>query len=207
MCGYSSVVSLVIILGLSLVPTPLSAQDAGAATPTWAFRTRAIMTGVSDASEPEGYKVYSGIAMEGNFTRALGRSVTLSWNVGTQSREVEFSGPNVAKVNLGSIELLPVDMMVQFQLRHAGRFRPYVGGGINLTLFWEKSGALDSTDLTVGVGPAIGAGFDYEFSPRTVFNVEFRAARLKTDLQADGTRLATLSLHPSTLAAGVGFRF
>ena len=40
-----------------------------------------------------------------------------------------------------------------------------------------------------------------------IFNVDFRAARATTDLKAEGSTIATLSLHPSTLAAGIGFRF
>ena len=192
---------------LCLTPSLLHAQGAGAGDSNWTFRTRAVMTGTSDASEPEGYKVYSGISMEASVTRALTRSLVLCWNVGTLSREVELTEPGTTKVNLGSIEVLPVDVMVQWSLRRGGRFHPYVGGGINVAVYWEKSGALDSTDLTPTVGPTVGLGFDYDISPRMIFNVDFRAARATTDLKAEGSTIATLSLHPSTLAAGIGFRF
>lgn len=196
-----------VCLGLLLAPAIAGAQGGVPEGAAWAFRTRAVMTGVSDSSEPEGYKVYSGFGIEANVTRTLTPLLALSWTVATVSREVELTTPSGTKVNLGSIELLPVDVLVQFHLRRGGRFHPYLGAGIDVTPFFEKSGALDSTDLTVGVGPVFEAGFDYDLSPRMVFNVDFRTARMKTDLQADGARVATLALHPSTFGAGVGFRF
>lgn len=193
-------------LGLVLAPAILSAQDAGAGSTAWTFRTRAIMTGVSDSSEPAGYKVYSALGMEADLTRGLSRRFELAWSLGTQSREVELRGAG-GKMNLGSIEVLPVSMLLQFHPRREGRFHPYVGAGVHFTVFWEKSGLLDSSDLTPEVGPTLEAGFDYDISPRMVFNVDFRVARLETDLETDGNTIASLALHPSTLGVGIGFRF
>jgi len=201
---------LVVCLGLLCLPlgaTVLRAQPASGEEPAWTFHARGVMTGVSDSSEPDGYKVYSALAMEAALTRVLSRSFAVAWTFGTESREVEFTGPDGRKVNLGSIELLPLTALLQFRPALGGRFHPYVGGGAQFTVFWEKSGALDSTDLTPEVGPVLQAGFDYDLSARTVFNVEFRAARLKTDLEADGEKMATINLHPSALAVGIGFRF
>jgi outer membrane protein len=164
------------------------------------------MTGASDSSEPEGYKVYSAFAMEMDISRRLTDRLALALPIATESREVELAGP-AGKENLGSIELLPVNLIVQFRPRPGGRFHPYVGAGLSVIPFWEKSGKLDSTDLTLGVGPTFQVGFDYDISRRAAFTAEFRATRLTTDLQAAGATVATLSLHPSTLGAGVRFRF
>lgn len=40
-----------------------------------------------------------------------------------------------------------------------------------------------------------------------IFNVGFRAARLETDIEANGSEVATLAIHPSTPGVGIGFRF
>jgi outer membrane protein W len=111
------------------------------------------------------------------------------------------------KVNLGSVEVLPIDVLVRYQRRSAGRFHPYAGGGIAFSVFWEKSGMLDSTDLRPSAGPSFTAGFDYDVSPRVVFSTEFRARWLETEIQREGAKWATLSLNPSTLSVGMGFRF
>jgi outer membrane protein len=196
-----------LVLVLSTVPQVVLAQGTASADPAWAFRTRAVMTGVSDSSDPEGYKVYSGIGMEVDVARVLGRRWELSLTSGTHSREVEFAPPGGEKMNLGSVEVLPVTTLLRFQLHPGGRFRPYLGVGADFAVFWEKSGLLDSTDLAPSVGPVVALGFDHDISPRVVFSAEFRASRLTTDLEMDGRTIATLRLHPSTLGAGIGFRF
>lgn len=192
---------------LFFAPPLLRAQDPGVTDAAWTLRTRAVMTGVSDSSEPEGYKVYSGLAMDVDLTRALGRHLALDLTIGTQSREVEWTTPGGVKVNLGSIEVLPLGVLLQYRFGTGGRFQPYVGAGATLNVFWEKSGALDSADLTTGVAPTLGVGFDYRLSPAMVFNADFRLSRLETELESDEGMAATLALHPSTLAVGVGFRF
>lgn len=192
---------------LLFAPSLLRAQGPGVTDTAWTLRTRAVMTGVSDSSEPEGYKVYSGLAMDVDLTRALGRHLSLDWTIGTQSREVELTTPGAGKLNLGSIEVLPLGMLLQYRFRPGGRFQPYLGAGVTFNVFWEKSGALDSADLSHGVAPTLAAGFDYTISSRMVFNADFRLSRLETELETEGRTAATLALHPSTLAAGVGFRF
>jgi outer membrane protein len=87
------------------------------------------------------------------------------------------------------------------------RVRPYAGAGLNLSIFWEKSGALDSMDLTPGVGLALRLGADFALSPATVLNVDVKWNRLVTDLEANGARVARLSISPLTLGVGWGFRF
>lgn len=200
-----SVCPSLVLLATLLAPASAVAQAAAAPSP-WSLGVRGAMTGVSDSSTPEGYKVYSAFGMEADLMRTLTGRLSLVWTIGTESREVELAGL-AGKENLGSIELLPVNMLLQFRPRPGGRFHPYVGAGVCVTPFWEKSGKLDSTDLTLGVGPTIQVGFDYDVSARNAFTAEFRAARMKTDLQSDGATVATLALHPSTLAAGVRFRF
>ena len=195
------------LLCLVLSPTALRAQSSAPESLPWTFYARGVMTGVSDSSEPGGYKVYSGFAMEAGLTRVIGKRLAVAWTFGTESREVELTGSDGLKANLGSIEVLPLTALLQFRPALGGRFHPYAGGGVQFTVFWEKSGALDSTDLTPELGPVLQAGFDYELSARTLFNVEFRAARLATDLEADGEKRATINLHPSALAVGIGFRF
>lgn len=199
------VAGLMGLLGGFCVPAS-DAQTLSGAAPSWALRTRAVMTGVSDSSEPAGYKVYSGIGLEVDATRSLNDRLVLSMTSGTHSREIEQSVPGL-KTNLGSVEVLPIDVLLQYQLHPTGRFHPYIGAGAAFSLFWEKSGSLDSTDLQPAAGPALSVGFDYDISPRTIFSAEFRARRQSTDIEREGTTLATLALHPSTLSVGFGFRF
>ncbi len=112
------------------------------------------------------------------------------------------------RVNLGSIQTLPINVLVQDDFRgDAARVRPYAGAGLNLTVFWEKSGALDSSDLSPGGGLAVQVGTDVALSNAVVFNLDLRWNQLATDLEFEGRRVARLSIHPLTIGAGFGFRF
>jgi outer membrane protein len=200
------IVFAVVSVASLFAPSPLRAQASGPMPPAWTFRTRAIMTGVSDSSEPAGYKVYSGIAAESEFTRVIDRHLEVVWTAGTHSREIELTPSGAGKRNLGSIEVLPVGVGLRYRFG-SGRFQPYAGAGVALTVFWEKSGELDSMDLTPEFGPTASVGFDYEISRAVFINADVRVSRLTTELKFGNARVATLALHPSTLGAGMGFRF
>ncbi len=87
------------------------------------------------------------------------------------------------------------------------RVKPYAGAGANLTLFWEKSGALDSADVSPGGGLAVQFGTDIALSSAAVFNLDLKWNQLATDVELDGRTLARLAIHPLTFGAGFGFRF
>jgi outer membrane protein W len=70
------------------------------------------------------------------------------------------------------------------------------------SLFWEKSGMLDSTDLRPSAGPAFTAGFDYDVSPRVVFSTEFRGCWLTAEIESEGSKWAALSLNPRRCRSG-----
>ena len=85
--------------------------------------------------------------------------------------------------------------------------RPYVGAGLNLTLFWEKSGTLDSVHVSQSVGPTLAAGPGSSALTNQPLIVGYKWNFLSTDLEATGTHPARLQIHPSTFGAGLAFRF
>lgn len=173
----------------------------------WSAISRLTATGTNEGSDPDGYKVYSAIALEVGARRYIGRFVALEMTGALQSREVEFPDATGIRENLGSIEMLPVTVTVQLRPFQSGRWRPYIGAGGNLTLCWEKSGRLDNHDLTPSIGAVVQAGVDYEMTDRASLNLDIRWNQARTDLERDGVRVATLRLQPATLGVGFLFRF
>jgi len=171
----------------------------------WTLRTRAVMSGSSTHSEPAGYKVYSGIGVEAGVARQLSRAFALELAMRTESREVDVDSGTGTDTRLGSLELLPISLMVQYSPL-AGAFRPYVGAGVNLTVCWEKSGALDDTQVSPSVGPAVQAGIDVALSSVLFLNLDVKWNLLRTDVSAQGTNVATLEIDPLTLGLGLGVR-
>ena len=192
------------LLATLLLPATLYAQGAG---PRWTFRTRAQMSGSSVNSEPAGFHVYSGIALGAALSRELNRHVGIELAVATESREVDQAQASGPDLRLGSIELMPVNVLVQVRPLSRGRAHPYAGAGLNLTVAWEKSGALDSRDVSPSLGPALQLGTDLDLAPSVLLNVEVRWNLLRTDVGSGGTTLASLKIDPMTFGLGLGFRF
>jgi len=192
-----------------LVPVFAFGQTAPQDESPWSFRTRVQLTGTADSSESDGYTVYSGIPIEVSLRRDFRRRFGVELSAGLESREVEFPVPpgSTKGLNLGSLQTLPVNVLFQVHPWGDGRVRPYAGIGANVTVFWEKSGALDSTDLSPGVGLALQLGTDIVVSRRAMLNVDIRWNQLETDLESDGRKMAHLEIHPLSIGIGLGFRF
>ncbi len=197
---------LITLLALTSLAAPSWAQSANPGPMRWSLRTQIRVTGTSESSEPAGYKVYSAVGLGVTLRRDLGRRLAVELASAAESRELERRDVRPA-VNLGSVESLPLTAVILVSLRPGAAVNPYIGGGGNLTLFWEKSGSLDSDGLSPSLGPALAAGVDVRLRASVVLNLAAGWYGSTTHLDAAGTRLATLRIHPASLAAGVGLRW
>jgi outer membrane protein len=199
---------LVGFLGIA-IPTarPAAAQAPYGRTAPWTFTTRLLATGSSDESEPAGYQAFSAVTLEASLRRGISRVLGVEVTARTESREIDSLVPSGEDRRLGSLELLPLSLMLQFRPASHGAVHPYAGAGVNLTVAWEKSGVLDSLDMAGSVGPAVQAGADVGLSARTLLNVDLRWNTLTADLETAGTRLTRLKMNPLSLGVGLGFRF
>lgn len=191
-------------LGLVLATAAFApAQDS-----PWGFATHIVMTGASDEakSDPEGYAVYSAFTLDAAVRRRLSSRFALETNVRTESREVTVLQGG-SETPIGSIEALPVSLVLQYRPEIGDRVRPYVGAGPILTLVWEKAGALDSTDLSPYFAPVVQLGADVRLSPRVFLNLDLKWNPWRTDIDEAGEPIAHLQIDPLALGIGVGFRF
>ena len=196
------------ILGLVCITCLVTPRVAAQASSdrTWLFTTRVLMTGSSDRSDPPGYQVYSAFTLEASLRRMLGQSFAAELTIRTESREVDSLYPPGEDRRLGSLELLPLNLFVQYR-RRAGNVRPYAGAGVSATFAWEKSGALDSTDMKGSLGPALQLGADFVLSPNLVLNADLKWNRTRLDLTNGGAPLTDIRLDPVSLGLGLGFWF
>lgn len=115
-------------------------------------------------------------------------------------------GPKVAKT-----KHLPPTLSLQYHFAPTATIRPYVGAGVNLTLFFDEqtTGLLEDSSLSLGtsVGPALQAGFDVPIGERLFFNVDVRYMWIETKAKLDGASLGDVEIDPWVFGANLGYRF
>jgi len=130
----------------------------------------------------------------------------------TNKHNVEAVGTALGDVDLGSVTLLPPTLLAQYHFAPRASFRPYVGAGINYTLFYnDKPGAVVDVDYDNGFGFALQAGADIPVNDTYFLNVDVKKLFLGTDVTvnagAAGTVGADVDIDPWVIGVGVGRRF
>jgi outer membrane protein W len=102
--------------------------------------------------------------------------------------------------------MLPIGLVVQWRPRSSDHdFQPYLGLGATSTITWEKSGALDSIDVPLHVGPTVQLGFDHRLSPAAALNLDVRWGTLRVDLTQLDPDAAEVKADPLVFGVGVAF--
>ena len=98
-------------------------------------------------------------------------------------------------------------------------FRPYIGGGVNYTVFYDRdttaagdavSGGPTKLSLTSSVGVAGTVGLSYRITGNFKAYLSYSASQVKTRLEADTAgveRTAHINFGPQALVAAVGYSF
>ena len=199
--------SRLLFAGMLLVAaSPAWSQDT---EPEWhgMLVTSVFVSGNSSRSDPAGYTVYSGIGLSAAVRRYVGRLLAVELSARTESREVDVSQPTGPDLRLGSLDLLPVNLVLELRAPLRGSIRPYAGAGVNLTLAWEKTGVLDPMDVSAEIGPAIQLGSDFALSPRIVLNLDVKWNTYRPRVSSANAPVVTLKVDPLLLSTGIGFAF
>lgn len=120
---------------------------------------------------------------------------------------------------LASTWVLPPTLTVQYHPVANGPVRPYVGAGVNYTLFYSEK-ASDGLESAVGptavelddsFGWALQAGVDIDLTEGVFLNLDVKyididtTATLRTT--AAGTQAVDIDLDPLVVGVGIGTRF
>lgn len=139
------------------------------------------------------------------FTKNLAAELVL-----TYPQEVDVKA---GSTKLGHVDALPPSLLLQYHFTDLGAFKPYVGAGVNYTLFTKKSfnsdplgGAKVSVDQS-SWGLAGQIGFDYFLTKNVSLNVDVKYIKMETDVKLNDNKIGKLELSPITAGVGVGYRF
>ncbi|RDE05052.1 OmpW family protein [Sphingomonas aracearum] len=128
------------------------------------------------------------------------------------------SGTTGSIGDLASTWVLPPTLTAQYHFTPAAKVRPYVGAGVNYTIFWNEK-ASSGLEQAVGdthvhmkdsFGWAVQAGVDVDLTPRVFLNLDVKYIDIDTtarlDTAAAGTQRVKVSLDPLVFGVGVGLR-
>ncbi|MER8478631.1 OmpW family protein [Mesorhizobium sp. M1163] len=131
--------------------------------------------------------------------------------LGTTYANIEGQGTIGALGNVGKVWLLPPTLTLQYHFTNFGAFKPYVGAGVNYTIFYNQdAGSADALHVKNTFGTALQVGFDYMVDQHWGVNFDVKKLFLKPDFDVtvDGAKLTgKAELDPWLIGAGVTYRF
>lgn len=116
---------------------------------------------------------------------------------------------------MGSAWLLPPTLTFQYHFTGLGNIKPYVGAGVNYTVFFNEkgSGIFSKMDLRDGFGLALQAGVDIMLTQNWGLNFDVKKifleskAKLYTPGAAVPLATSKVKIDPWLIGAGVTYKF
>lgn len=202
----------------------------------WMIRLRALgvipdaggstvnVLGVPALSSPN-----SGLSMSKQVVPELDISYFFTKNVAAElilgvTRHSITGNGSLSALPIGKSWLLPPTLTLQYHFTDFGPFKPYIGAGVNYTVFFSQSasnvptfvpgagGVLNTTSLHISnaFGGAVQFGFDYMLDNHWGLNVDVKKLWLRPNYSAVVSGLPVsgrANIDPWLVGAGVTYKF
>lgn len=202
---------------------PAQATSAG----DFLMRVRAIVvapevssSSVLPAFPGEKVNVDNSVAPEVDFTYFATDHIGFELIAATTKHHIYGTTGTTGSVGrLASTWVLPPTLTAQYHFLPKGHVRPYVGAGVNYTVFYSSKA---SSGLVAAVGPtsvglsngfawAVQGGVDVDLTRKFFLNLDVKYIGIKTNARlattAAGVQQVHVGLDPLVAGAGIGFRF
>lgn len=176
-------------------------------------------SGIEPSFPNDGVSVSNSFAPEVDFTYFVTDHVGLELIAATTKHDIGGrTGVPDAVGKLADTWALPPTLTVQYHFAPSAKVRPYVGVGVNYTLFYNEdaSGSLESAvgdtrvELDDSFGYAVQAGVDFDIGNKLFLNLDVKYIDIDTDAKLTTGNLVNrvkVSIDPIVVGVGVGMRF
>jgi len=197
-----------------IVEAPVA--EVPAASSPWQIRVRGVGVITEDSGSVNGV-AGSDLSYSDSVIPELDISYYFTDNIaaelilGTTFADIDEDG--AVGVPVGRAWLLPPTLTLQYHFTDFGAFKPYVGAGVNYSMFYNQSerGGFHNLDVENAFGVALQVGFDYMLDEHWGVNFDVKKIFLETDWSADHDSLGALSgkakIDPWLIGGGITYRF
>lgn len=137
------------------------------------------------------------------------RNIALELILGVTPHNVKGAG-SLAGTRIGSAWLLPPTLTLQYHFTDFGRFKPYVGAGVNYTVFFDEKakGGFTDFDLKDSFGAVLQVGFDYMIDEHWGINFDVKKVFLEPKVKVNnGLVSGKVRIDPWLIGTGITYRF
>lgn len=212
---------------IALMATATIAAPACAAQGDVLIRLRGIVvapnessSGITPTFPAEKVKISNSVMPEVDFTYMLTPHIGTELIVATTKHKASGRTGTTGTIGkLASTWVLPPTLTLQYHFAPEAKFRPYVGAGVNYTIFYSEK-ASKGLETAVGntkvrmkssFGYALQAGVDIPLTDRTFLNLDVKYIDIDTTTRlattAIGTQRVKVHLDPLVVGVGFGMRF
>ncbi len=123
------------------------------------------------------------------------------------NHDIDYTGLG----DIAETDHLPPTLSLQYHFGPFGRIQPYVGAGVNYTIFFNEDtkGAANGTTLNLedSVGLAVQGGFDWHFGNNWLVNADFRWIDIEPKGEINGVDIGDVEIDPYVVSLNVGYNF
>lgn len=174
--------------------------------------------GINPALPTASVGVDSAVTGEVDFTYFFTKHIGAELILATSNHDIIGRGALNGVGKIIDARVLPPTLTLQYHFNPDGQFRPYVGAGVNYTVFYSVDAsqtlvdAIGPVDVSAdsSLGWAVQAGLDYAINKKWFVNVDLKYVSIDTrvTLHQGATRNSVnIDLDPLIVGIGVGYRF
>ena len=153
--------------------------------------------------------VDAGVALGINFTYFFNENWAFEVLAATPfSHDINL---NDGGAEVGETKHLPPTFSLQYHFQLGNAFKPYVGLGVNYTLFFDEelSGPLAGANLSLddSFGLAAQLGADFDLNDRWSIGANVRWIDIDSEAEVNGESIGDVEIDPIVYGITLGYRF
>jgi outer membrane protein len=202
--GAASGASAADLGGMSYKDTPVYDSGKG-----WMVRGRMLWIVPDAGSNGDGVlwddtSISNEVIPELDISYFFNRNLAVELILGTSKHTAKIHDGGYTE-DLGNVWLLPPTLTLQYHFNLNDTIKPYIGGGVNYTIFYGEEGALDALGgLDNTWGWAAQAGVDIKIAGNWYANIDVKKLWLDADVADTGVEV---DIDPWIVGVGLGYKF